>query len=153
METLPLFTRDVLVSIRPTYVEKILRGEKTVELRRRFPQISAIGGTLWIYSTNPVKAIVGLAKIKDVLLLPLSQIWEEYRAESGINRTEFDLYFASLEKGYVIVLEDVTAFEHHVSAAELRAELGFVPPQSFRYIDDDYLSILHHERVQAPNRH
>ena len=49
--------RDVVLSIKPVYSEKILNGSKTVKLRRRFP-VSAPNGTLaYIYSTSPVKAI------------------------------------------------------------------------------------------------
>ena len=62
--------RDVLMSIRPQYASKILDGRKTVELRRKFPEVGAIGATVLIYSSSPVKAIVGTARIKKVAKLP-----------------------------------------------------------------------------------
>jgi predicted transcriptional regulator len=59
MDALPEFKRDVLVSIRPFYASKILTGHKTVELRRKFPEVGAVGATALIYSSSPVSAVVG----------------------------------------------------------------------------------------------
>jgi hypothetical protein len=55
--------RTVLFSIRPFYANKILAGQKTVELRRRFPEVGMPGSTAMIYCTNPVRAIVGSAQM------------------------------------------------------------------------------------------
>jgi predicted transcriptional regulator len=38
------------------YAAKILDGEKTVELRRRFPDSGSVGATLFIYSSSPIRA-------------------------------------------------------------------------------------------------
>jgi hypothetical protein len=37
MDPEPELQRDILVSIRPFFATKILEGQKSVELRRRFP--------------------------------------------------------------------------------------------------------------------
>ncbi|EEI27723.1 hypothetical protein [Corynebacterium glucuronolyticum] len=39
--------RSLLISIRPTFVEQILTGTKTVELRRKKPQLRP-GATVYI---------------------------------------------------------------------------------------------------------
>jgi hypothetical protein len=65
MDALPEFRRDVLVSIRPNFASKILDGDKTVELRRKFPEVGAMGMTALIYSSSPVSAIVGYARFDD----------------------------------------------------------------------------------------
>lgn len=70
--------RDVVLSIKPVYSEKILAGRKTVELRRRFPDSAPSGTLAYIYSSSPVKAMVGTALIRDVLRLPIEQIWTEF---------------------------------------------------------------------------
>ena len=41
--------RDVVLSIRPHYSEKILEGRKTVELRRRFPVSVPTNTVVYIY--------------------------------------------------------------------------------------------------------
>lgn len=48
---------NIILSIHPEYVEKILAGEKTVELRRLLPRQNV--EKIYIYSTSPVKKIVG----------------------------------------------------------------------------------------------
>lgn len=153
MNTMPLFKRDVLVSIRPAYADKILGGEKTVELRRKFPRSAATGATVLIYSSSPVRAIVGYARIKDVLRLPVAQIWRSHSAAACITKDDFNAYFNGLKYGFVILLEDVKVLKEQLKAIDLRDELGFVPPQSFRYVDENYISMLSNERLQITYRH
>lgn len=137
--------RDVVLSIKPVYSEKILDGRKTVELRRRFP-VSAPKGTLaYIYSTSPVKAIVGTASIRDVLKLPVEQIWEEFENTAFIKKPLFDKYFEGLDHGYALVFGDVKSFSRPLPLHELRAKFGFEPPQSFLYAKRDLRKALQDE--------
>ena len=78
--------RDFLVSIRPTHVEKIVGGLKTVELRRRFSEDVAPGAIILIYSTSPTQAIVGSASISGVRRLQLDDLWERYGDAACIDR-------------------------------------------------------------------
>src|SRR5687768_13507737 len=113
------FARDVLVSIHPDYALKILRGEKTVELRRRFPEVGAAGGMVLIYSTSPVCAVVGFARIKHVVKLPLAKIWKEYGAAASISKTDFCNYFSGVKEGFAILFGDVSSLKNHVKASDL----------------------------------
>ncbi|MDR7223682.1 helix-turn-helix domain-containing protein [Aminobacter aminovorans] len=137
--------RDVVLSIRPQYSEKILEGRKTVELRRRFP-VSAPGGTVaYIYSTSPVRAMVGVAEIKDVLKLPIEQIWAEFEDTAFIQRKDFTNYFQGLDFGFALLFEDVKSFSRPIPLNELRTRFGFEPPQSFLYASRDLRKALRHE--------
>lgn len=153
MGSLPLFKRNLLVSIRPEYASKILDGQKTVELRRRFPEARAIGATILIYSSSPVQAIVGYATIKDVLRLPVKSIWQEHAVAACISKADFDAYFAGLTEGYAILLTDVKPLSNQLKANDLQEEFGFVAPQSFRYVDGEYDALLRNERQETPRRH
>lgn len=153
MSTMPPLKRDILVSIHPTYAAKILSGQKTVELRRKFPEASAIGATVLIYSTSPVQAIVGYARIKNVLRLPVEQIWQDHGEAACLERHDFDAYFDGLDYGFAILLGGVKTLKRQLNALELRNEFGFVPPQSFRYLDEGYTSLLSNEPLQTPYRH
>jgi len=141
--------RDFLVSIRPTHVENIVGGRKTVELRRRFSGHVVPGASLLIYSTSPTQAIVGSATISGVVRLPLAELWEQHGAAACIDRQTFDGYFCGLDEGYAILLEDVKPFARQVSAAALKEKFGFTPPQSFMYLRQEYYPLLRHERIQA----
>ena len=126
--------RDIILSIRPKYSEKILEGRKTVELRRRFPVSPGKGTIVYIYSTAPVRALVGSAEIKTVLKLPISDIWQHYSGNASILRSDFDDYFAGLAEGVVIELSNIKALSRMIALSELRERCGFTPPQSFQYI-------------------
>src|SRR5664279_3272925 len=134
MDAIPEFTRDVLVSIHPDYASKILCGEKTVELRRRFPQVGAAGGMALIYSTSPVQAVVGFARIKHVLKLPVSRIWKEHGDAACISRADFYSYFSGVREGFAILFDGVWPLKKQIKATDLLARFGIVPPQSYRYV-------------------
>lgn len=95
-----------MISIRPEFVEGILAGTKTVELRRRFISLP-IGSTLWIYSTLPVGAIVAVATIGGIEHDHPKEIWRKYRRDAGIQASRFDEYFDGCEIGVAIKLTDV----------------------------------------------
>src|ERR1700732_3698628 len=113
--------QDFLVSIRPQYVAKILAGQKTVELRRRFPESVSVGKTVYIYSTSPVRAVVGCAKIEDVQRLPVSDIWKEYADAACISRRDFLDYFRGTKFGFAILLGAVKAMRNQLTACELES--------------------------------
>lgn len=137
--------RDVVLSIKPVYSDKILAGQKTVELRRRFP-VSAPNGTLaYIYSTSPVKAMVGTASIRDVLKLPVEQIWVEFENTASIDKLLFDRYFDGVDYGYALVFDEVKTFARPLPLSELREKFGFEPPQSFLYAKHDFRRALQNE--------
>jgi predicted transcriptional regulator len=153
MDAIPEFRRDVLVSIRPSYASKILEGQKTVELRRRFPEVGATGATALIYSSAPVSAIVGYALIKHVLKLPVSRIWKEHGLAACISKDEFDTYFAGLKDGFAIFFESVQPLKRKFKAIDLEAQFGIVPPQSYRYVTNECVALLSDERFQTSHRH
>jgi predicted transcriptional regulator len=153
MDAIPEFRRDVLVSIRPFYASKILGGDKTIELRRKFPEIGAIGATALIYSTRPVSAVVAFARIKHVLKLPVSRIWKEHGAAACISKNDFDAYFTGLRYGFAIFLESVQPLKKLLNAIDLETQFGIVPPQSYRYVTEECLALLSDERLQTSRRH
>src|ERR1700760_4597826 len=130
MDAIPQITRDLLVSIHPRHASNILNGEKTVELRRRFPARTTRGALALIYSTAPVQAVVGVARIKDVLKLPVSTILKEYGAAACVSEAEVEAYFSGLREHYVILLEEGRPLKRHLSVTDLYSRFGIVPPQS-----------------------
>jgi predicted transcriptional regulator len=153
MDAIPEFRRDVLVSIRPIYASKILDGQKTVELRRKFPEVAIVGATALIYSSSPVSAIVGRARIKHVLKLPISRIWKEHGTAACISKDDFDAYFTGLRYGFAIFFEAVQPLKKQLKAIDLDAQFGIVPPQSYRYVTDECVALLSDERFQTSHRH
>jgi predicted transcriptional regulator len=148
MDAIPEFTRDLLVSLHPRHASNILSGDKTVELRRRFPEQHTRGALALIYSTTPVQAIVGMARIKNVLKLPISRIWKEYSAAACVSKAEVKTYFWGLREGYVILFEEARPLKRQLTIKDLYSLFGIVPPQSYRYVTGACIALLSDERVQ-----
>ena len=144
--------KDFLVSVRPKYAAKILDGEKTVELRRRFPDAGSAGATLFIYSSSPIRALVGHAKIKYVQKLGVSELWKEHSDAACISRKDFYSYFSGVTFGFAIMLGRVKPMIR-VTASDLESQFGIVPPQSYRYLAKNFLSLIANEQLQAVSRH
>ncbi|MEA3092186.1 MAG: hypothetical protein QOJ04_3528 [Caballeronia sp.] len=143
--------RDVVLSVRPHYSNKIFEGKKTVELRRRFP-VSAPRGTIaYIYSTSPVRAIVGSTEIENVIKLPVPELWNKFGNMAKITKVDFDHYFAGLKEGFALNIANARPFCRPIDLTELRDRFGFEPPQSFLYATSLLRTALQHEYSNVSN--
>ena len=120
----------LLVSIKPRYIERILTGTKTVELRKRSARIEP-GTHILLYSTAPTCAVVGEARIAFRERLALDELWDRHGAAAAGTRAEFDAYYACADEGVTLGLQDVHRYTRSLSLGALRrADAGFRPPQS-----------------------
>ncbi|HWA88555.1 MAG TPA: ASCH domain-containing protein [Rhizomicrobium sp.] len=97
---------DAIISIHRSYADAILAGTKTIELRRKLPDISS-GTRLWIYATRPTGAVVGVATIKAVDRAPPATIWKKHRDGTGIDHAAFQDYFDGAPEAIAILLTAV----------------------------------------------
>jgi predicted transcriptional regulator len=133
---MPTDANILFVSIKPRFIEKILAGEKSVELRRVRPSVQP-GARIIFYASSPSREVVATARIKAIDAGRPTAIWERHRAEVGLPRSEYRNYFAGASQAVGILLEEIERLPHPLPLADLRERLdGFEPPQSFRYIDD-----------------
>lgn len=121
----------VLLSLRPAYADKIVRGEKKVEVRRRFSQ-KWENQKATLYATHPVQALVGEAWITKIIADSPDRIWEKYNGSLGCEKADFDEYTGQLEKVYAIELDDVRAYQSPILVSQMNHLLGanLRPPQS-----------------------
>ena len=134
--------RILLLSIRPRFVERILAGEKTVELRRGRPHIEP-GQPFLIYSTVPVKALTAVAWTSGILAAPPMLLWQRVRSIAGVSRAEFDGYFAGAKKAFGLQIVTAAGLQEPLPLLALRQLMpGFHPPQSFRYLTADQVAAL-----------
>ena len=123
---------QILISIKPAYAEAILSGRKTVEFRKAsFPKRV---GTMVLYATSPVKRIVGLAKVRAVVVLSPEGAWRRYRNCGAIDRRSFDTYYARSKKAVCLEIEKAHRLDPAINP--YRAVKAFRAPQSFRYLPD-----------------
>lgn len=128
--------RGLLMSIRPQFVEKIQRGNKVVEIRKKFnPKWD--GCRITIYSSHPVRAICGYATIKSIKKGDPQNIWAQFEDDVGCTREEFDRYTESCETVYAISLKDFEAYSTPVAIDQVAHLLNkdLKPPQSYTSLE------------------
>lgn len=123
----------MLVSVRARYVERILAGTKTVELRRSVPSVVR-GQTVAIYETLPRGAIVATCEVQEVVELPPDLLWNSLSNSLGIAKADYDSYFAGRARAVGMLLTNVKELAEPVGLDEMR-RLGVPnPPQQWSYL-------------------
>jgi predicted transcriptional regulator len=133
-----------LASIKPKYVDLLLNGIKTVELRRRRIHLPP-GCILWVYSTLPKGRIVAAASVARVYHGTPNMVWSRFKDRAGISRTEYNAYTKNAALVTAIDLARIVPLQRPVPLSEMRLHnRSFHPPQSIVFIqgDDPVLAVL-----------
>jgi len=122
----------LLISMKPTFAERILLGSKLIEIRKRFSR-KWTGCRAVLYSSRPVSALVGEATINSVTHGAPTDIWSNFQSHLGCSYEEFHTYVGSAAQVSAIQLKDVTPYDTPVSLSEISGILNqqLRPPQSF----------------------
>lgn len=124
---------EILMSIKPRFADAIFSGRKTIELRRKIgkafhPEIKII-----IYSSSPIKKIVGEATIEKIEYGNVEAKKQHFCENAIVTEVEYDEYFEGCTIAYGIKLKDIKPYKNPISLLKMR-EAGLIPPQSYRYI-------------------
>lgn len=123
---------DILISVLPRHIEAFLRGEKTVELRRRPVNLSP-KSRVWIYSKKPRGMVEVIGVVDSVHHCSPRKIWNKFGNRTGLERLEFDRYFKGVKIGCAIAFKRVLRLDPALHLNHIRATVGsFLPPQFFR---------------------
>lgn len=136
-EGMGIHARDVLISIQPDYVAKILSGKKTIELRKKpFPVNGGV--RIWIYTTSPASAIEATAFVSTVDADTPDNIWKKHKNRCGISKADFDAYYSGASEAYALHVSEAKRLSKRIKLDEIK-ELydGFTPPQYYRYVDHE----------------
>lgn len=125
---------DVLLSIKPKFVKSILEGEKRYEFRKRIFKNREIS-RIYIYSSSPVKKIVGTFDIGGILEDHPVDLWDNVKECAGINNHDFFSYFKGKSRAFAIEIQNLQEFSDPIDPYEVMP--GFVPPQSYCYMDGE----------------
>jgi predicted transcriptional regulator len=102
---------------------------KKYEFRRKIFRRDA--NLVYMYSTSPVKKIVGLFTIKSIIEDDPKRLWCKFGGLSALDETEFFDYFDGMERGFAIKIKDVKAFRPFNPKGVIP---NFHPPQSYCYL-------------------
>lgn len=129
----------VILSIKPKYVEEIKSGRKKYEFRRAIFKKGTDVEEIYIYSTSPIKKIVGAFEIDDILAEHPKSLWKRCKEYSGIDEHSFFKYFSNKEIGFAIKIKNLNIFDEPVDPKE--AIPNFTAPQSFRYVEQNLMGM------------
>jgi len=120
---------DIIISIKPKYVRKIVLKEKKYEFRKVI--FTKQPARIIIYSSAPEKIIVGHVKYNGYLFGRPEDVWSKTHHAAGISFKEFSSYFNNRSIAYAIDLKELEVYETPINPYSL--DINFRPPQSFMY--------------------
>lgn len=122
---------SIIMSIKPKYVKKIVNGGKKWEFRKRIWKMFDVG-RIYIYSTSPVKKIIGYFEPEIVTHSSPQELWRLYGHESGMDSVDFFRYFDGADKGYAISIKHLHILDEPIDTTSLD---DFYAPYSWVYTD------------------
>ncbi|MBF0375058.1 MAG: hypothetical protein HQL39_16780 [Alphaproteobacteria bacterium] len=131
----------IVLSVRPVWAILITAGSKTVELCRKFPKFSG-PVTALLYSTGPVKAMVGVVTIDDTVILPPAALWPRVSDRACVTEDQYRAYFCGTEEACALFLGAVRALTKPISLEQLRSSADFVPPMSWRRAKPEEIDLM-----------
>jgi len=123
---------NIILPIHPKHVKNILDGNKIVEVRRVCPKKLNLGDKVLIYSTVPVKQVIGSFTVTNIIEQPINELWRSTKSSVCIEHTEFDKYFKGKTKGCGIFFCNALPFPNPITLEQIGIQ---APPQGFQYIE------------------
>lgn len=120
---------DMLISIHPAYVEKIIAGEKKYEFRKKIPRQKI--DRVFVYATNPQRKIVGYFLWNGYMEGCPLDVWARSQEFGGITESEYWKYFLGHNWAYAIVIKKIHLFKEYINPWIYDS---FYPPQSYLYL-------------------
>lgn len=126
-------TRPLLLSLKPCYADLVFRGLKRAELRRRIPCVE--NRDVFIYVSSPVRRLRGGFRVEHTWRGSPEEVWKEVEGLAGVERDEFDAYYAGRTVAYALRISEVWEHDDPVDLEALRRRFSdFAVPQSWRYV-------------------
>ena len=122
----------VLLSIKPKFVESIIKGNKKYEYRKAIFKKNV--DTVVIYKTTPFCKIIGEFEIDGILYDTPENIWQITQEFAGITQDYFDKYFYNRKIAYAIKIGNIKQYE--LEPKDIIKQ--FKDPQSFMYWDVEH---------------
>lgn len=123
---------DLLISIKPEFVKKIISHEKKYEFRRSIFKKEV--EKIFIYSTYPEKKIVGYFEFSEIIKDTPINLWNNYSDVAGISKQSFFDYFNNKDEGFAIKIDNLNIFQDAIDVDTLE---NFRAPQSFCYVNNN----------------
>lgn len=121
---------QMLLSINPEYVDRILSGQKIYEYRKFRCREDV--NKIVIYATSPRKEVVAEADVVGIVEDSPQIVWELTHEYSGITYRFFKQYYKGKNKAVAYKLDNIVVYDKPRSLAEIGVSHA---PQSYRYLE------------------
>ncbi|MEB3286214.1 MAG: hypothetical protein VKJ04_01795 [Vampirovibrionales bacterium] len=126
--------------IKPVYAERLIRGEKHFEFRKR--PISFDLTHMVVYASSPIKKILGVVKVNRVRIGSPDDTWYELKKYAGIGEHDFTNYFSNSDIAYSIEIEPSKTIRLSKQVSPKEIDPAFKVPQSFKYVDNQFVELV-----------
>ncbi|GHV68478.1 hypothetical protein AGMMS49928_08080 [Spirochaetia bacterium] len=123
-------TPDLLMSIIPVVGRRIMSGNKKYEYRRSIFRKPV--NRIYLYLSSPERKITGYFMFQGYLEGSAREIWEATKDQSAATEAAYFDYFANAKRAFAIKIDKFIKFATPVDPWKTP---GFLPPQSFRYVE------------------
>ncbi len=117
------------MSIKPEYVKKIFDGTKKYEYRKTKCKIKPT--KIIVYTSSPIKKVVGEIIIEDILYDKKEIIWDKTKVSGGIEKKNYDKYFEKKEDAIAYKIKEYIKYDSPKELSEYNIKYA---PQSYVYI-------------------
>lgn len=118
---------DVVMSIKPKFVDLIKEGLKNYEFRKYIPKKGV--NRLWIYTSSPICRLEYVVDIDNIITYP------EHIKEKGIGNDEFNRGLKQSKHAYHI--KNLYRLKAPLKLERLKSEFCFTAPQSYFYLENN----------------
>ena len=118
---------DVVISIKPKFVDLIKDGHKNYEFRKYIPKKGV--ERLWIYTSSPICTLEYVAVIDNIVTYP------KHIIEEGIGNDDFNNGLKQSKHAYHI--KHLYRLKTPLKLERLRKEFCFTAPQSYFYLENN----------------
>ena len=125
--------RIALLSIHPRFAQLIMNGKKRAEFRKRNFRENV--SHVVVYATSPVRKILGYFEVSYIDEDLPKRLWDRYRKVGGIQRREFQEYYASTACGVAIGIGQICPLAEPIPLSNLDDSISV--PQNFAYISSE----------------
>lgn len=118
---------DVVISIKPKFVNLIKAGHKNYEFRKYIPKKGV--DRLWIYTSLPICTLEYVAVIDNIVTYP------KHIIEEGVGNDDFNN--GSKQSKHAYHIKHLYRLKTPLKLERLRNEFGFTAPQSYFYLGNN----------------
>lgn len=131
---------DVVMSIKPQYVNHIKDKKKSYEFRNYIPKLGI--DRLWVYTTSPVGMLEYVIDIDNIVKYP------ECIIGKGVGNDDFN---NGLKKSkYAYHINHLYRLKRPIALKQLRDKYNFTAPQSYFYLENNKIlsELLKNEELE-----